>query len=128
MRDGRADFGPPPGGITWTLDHPIAANLQLADGRWHTVVGYRVMDRAETARGSAPPPETGLIWKKSFRPAPQFLPGDSDRARLRIGRRADLRQAGNFILWAYSVGLLATPKVGVGIQHGGGMIRRICWA
>ncbi len=64
IRDGRADFGPPPGGITWTLDHPIAANLQLSDGRWHTVLGYRVVDRAETARGFAPPPETGAYLEE----------------------------------------------------------------
>jgi hypothetical protein len=64
IRDGRADFGPPPGGITWTIDHPIAANLQLADGRWHTVLGYRVVDRAETVRGFAPPPETGAYLEE----------------------------------------------------------------
>ena len=64
IRDGQADFGPPPGGITWTIDHPIAANLHLSDGRWHTVLAYRVVDRAETARGFAPPPETGAYLEE----------------------------------------------------------------
>lgn len=64
IRDGRADFGPPPGGITWTIDHPIVANLHLSDGRWHTVLSYRILDRAETDRGFAPPPETGAYLEE----------------------------------------------------------------
>ena len=64
IRDGREAFGSPPGGITWTIDHPIATNLQLADGQWHTVLGYRVVDRAETERGFAPPPETGAYLEE----------------------------------------------------------------
>lgn len=66
IRDGWADFGPPPGGITWSIDHPIAANLQLSDGLWHTVLGYRVVDRAETTRGFAPPPETGAYLEEVY--------------------------------------------------------------
>jgi hypothetical protein len=64
VRDGRADFGPPPGGITWTIDHPIVSNLQLSDGHWHTVLGYRVVDRAETTKGFMPPPETGAYLEE----------------------------------------------------------------
>ena len=64
VRDGRADFGPPPSGVTWTIDHPIVATLQLSDGLWHTVLGYRVVDRGETNRGFAPPPETGTYLEE----------------------------------------------------------------
>ena len=64
VRSGPASFGPPPGGITWTIDHPIAANLQLSDGLWHTVLGYRVVDRAETDNGFQPPPQTGAYLEE----------------------------------------------------------------
>jgi hypothetical protein len=64
VRHGPTSFGPPPGGITWTIDHPIVANLQLSDGLWHTVLGYRVVDRAETDNGFLPPPQTGAYLEE----------------------------------------------------------------
>jgi hypothetical protein len=66
IRDGRASFGPSPGGIAWTIDHPLVANLRLSDGQWHTVLGHRVLDRAETVRGFAPPPQTGAYLEEVF--------------------------------------------------------------
>jgi len=47
MRDCRQEFGPAPGGSSWHADHPSSMVLQLADGNWHNVVGYRVLERAE---------------------------------------------------------------------------------
>lgn len=47
LRDCREEFGPPPGGSSWHADHPSSMVLQLADGKWHNVVGYRVLERAE---------------------------------------------------------------------------------
>ena len=46
-RDCRGEFGPPPGGSSWHADHPSSMTLQLADGQWHNVLGYRVLERAE---------------------------------------------------------------------------------
>ncbi len=46
-REPRADFGPPPGGSMWRVDHPSSANIQLADGKWHNVLGYRIHEDVE---------------------------------------------------------------------------------
>lgn len=58
IRDARAGFGAPPGGSTWMVDHPSGAVLQLADGKWHNVLVYRILGLAEH-RGGDPPPQTG---------------------------------------------------------------------
>lgn len=59
IRDALVEFGPPPTGPVWFMDHPNAITLRLADGDWHNVLVYRLMDRGEHA-GAAPPAETGL--------------------------------------------------------------------
>ena len=41
VRDGPREFGQPPTGRTWKLDHPTSATLQLRDGKWHHVLIYR---------------------------------------------------------------------------------------
>jgi hypothetical protein len=47
-RVGRLEFGAPPGGTYWCIDHPNANTLHLADGKWHNVLVYRVMEDMET--------------------------------------------------------------------------------
>ncbi len=59
IRDALTEFGPPPTGPVWFMDHPTAVTLRLADGEWHHVLVYRVMDRGEHS-GAAPPPQTGI--------------------------------------------------------------------
>ena len=57
VRDAVDDFGPD---ASWKMDHPSAMTVQLADGRWHNVLGYRVMDGNEVGPDSPPPnPHTG---------------------------------------------------------------------
>ena len=41
VRDGPREFGRPPTGQTWKLDHPTSATLQLGDGQWHHLLIYR---------------------------------------------------------------------------------------
>ena len=47
VRDGPAEFGPVPSGITWKLDHATSANLRLGDGQWHHIFVFRVLDRVD---------------------------------------------------------------------------------
>lgn len=42
-RDCVGEFGPPPEGATWFADHPVATTVQLADGQWHNLLGYRII-------------------------------------------------------------------------------------
>ena len=58
VRHARKEFGAPPSKLVWFVDHPTAMTLRLADGQWHNVLTYRIMDRGEH-RGDDPAPQTG---------------------------------------------------------------------
>lgn len=59
VRDTRGEFGPPPDRSTWMCDHPSGAIVQLADGAWHSLIGYRIATRGEmTNYGSDPTPQS----------------------------------------------------------------------
>ena len=47
----------------WRVDHPSAATLQLADGRWHNVMGYRIHEDVESPE-LTPPPQTGAYLEE----------------------------------------------------------------
>ena len=57
-------------------DHPTGAVVQLADGNWHSVLGYRIGTRGEmTNYGSDPTPQTGAYFDEvhsSGNPVPQW--------------------------------------------------------
>jgi hypothetical protein len=59
IRECRSEFGPPPHGSTWNVDHPTGMTLQLADGRWRHLLTERILEYAEL-RGFGPTPATGL--------------------------------------------------------------------
>jgi hypothetical protein len=59
-RDPYAEFGLPPSGYQWDLDHPVSATVQLGDGNWHNALCYRLCDLGETRLGSEPAPQSGL--------------------------------------------------------------------
>ena len=46
-RDCKADFGEPPFGSIWRADHPVGLNVRLADGQWHHLLAYRVLEQNE---------------------------------------------------------------------------------
>jgi hypothetical protein len=58
VRNAKGEFGVPPGGQTWMVDHPSSAVLRLADGDWHNVLAYRILQYAEF-KGKAPAPQSG---------------------------------------------------------------------
>ena len=70
VRNALADFGPPPKGPIWFMDHAMGQTLRLGDGRWHHVLSYRNMDRGEHA-GGAPPPSSGQYLEEVFSDGPE---------------------------------------------------------
>lgn len=76
-RDLAAEFGPPPGGSAWRADHPSGMTVRLADGRWHHVLGMRILEYGELTYVMPPTPQTGsyleeLISAGEPRPVWQF--------------------------------------------------------
>jgi len=70
-RDCVGEFGPPPVGTTWFADHPMATTVQLADGRWHNLLGYRVMAfSTKGVGGEKLTPRTGCYIEEVFSTAP----------------------------------------------------------
>ena len=65
VRNGLEDFGPPPSGVVWFMDHPNATTVHLADGKWHNLLSHRVMDRGEHG-GQDPAPQTGHYVEEVF--------------------------------------------------------------
>jgi hypothetical protein len=62
-RNATAEFGPPPSGMVWFMDHPSSQTVRLADGCWRHLLTYRLMDRGEHGGGS-PPPQTGYYLEE----------------------------------------------------------------
>ncbi len=58
-RDAPAEFGPAPSGSWWRIDHPNSAIVRLADGAWHSLLAYRIVDNGEVEGDADPPPQTG---------------------------------------------------------------------
>ena len=72
VRDATEQFGLPPSdpqrrgfAERWLVDHPTAAVVHLADGAWHNVLSYRIMDRGEHA-GADPAAQSGLYLEEVF--------------------------------------------------------------
>jgi hypothetical protein len=58
-RDPRSEFGLPPHGTVWAVDHPTASAVLLADGQWHALMGYRMLEWKENTHFIPPSPQTG---------------------------------------------------------------------
>lgn len=59
VKDPLVDYGVPPRGTIWAVDHPNATVLRLADGEWHSVFGYRMLEWIENTHMAPPSPQTG---------------------------------------------------------------------
>lgn len=59
LRDGPSDFGIAPSDMHWAIDHPMSTTLRLADGKWHHVISYRLLDAAEILEHAPQTPVTG---------------------------------------------------------------------
>ncbi len=69
-RDCNADFGLPPHGSIWRVDHPVGLNVCLADGRWRHVLTYRVLEQDECGGGAPATPHTGTYVEEVLAPGP----------------------------------------------------------
>jgi hypothetical protein len=58
-RDCLTEFGVPPHGTVWAVDHPSAQTVHLGDGAWHHVIGYRILEWKENTHFVGPTPRTG---------------------------------------------------------------------
>jgi len=58
-RDPLAEFGLPPHGTVWAADHSDGAIVRLADGQWHALVGWRLLEWKENTHFIPPGPRTG---------------------------------------------------------------------
>ncbi|MBL9216605.1 MAG: hypothetical protein JNG83_14095 [Opitutaceae bacterium] len=58
-RDPRTEFGLPPHGTLWAADHPVSNQVRLADGQWHTLMSYRMLEWKENTHFIPPSPQTG---------------------------------------------------------------------
>jgi hypothetical protein len=63
-RDCSAEFGSPPGGSAWRADHPSAMTLRLADGKWHNVLGMRILEYGELTFAMPPTPSSGAYLEE----------------------------------------------------------------
>ena len=63
-RDCSAEFGPPPGGSAWRVDHPSAMTVRLADGKWHNVLGMRILEYGELTFVMPPTPKSGAYLEE----------------------------------------------------------------
>lgn len=65
------EFGSSPEGTTWFVDHATATTVQLADGQWHNVLGYRVMAFSTTGVGGETlTPQTGCYIEEVLSAGP----------------------------------------------------------
>lgn len=65
-RNAPAEFGPAPSGSWWRIDHPTSAVIRLADGRWHNILSYRIVDNGEVEGSAEPALQTGCYVEEVF--------------------------------------------------------------
>jgi sialidase-1 len=88
VRNGSAEFGPAPSGTAWKVDHGIGGGVRLADGRWHGILTYRVLDQAENV-GKPATRFTGLYVEEVTstgepRPPVRFATGRTSKVDKRV--------------------------------------------
>ena len=76
VRCGSLEWGPAGSDRGWNIDHAKAHVVQLADGEWHALICYRVMDRGETSLGLPPTPHTGCYVDEVLSAGPTAPPWD----------------------------------------------------
>ena len=62
--DAPTEFGAPTWGSFWRVDHPIALPVRLKDGKWHTIVCFRVLEHNECDSDAPMTPFTGCYVRE----------------------------------------------------------------
>lgn len=65
-RFARMEFGVPPTRDGWRIDHPVSNMVRLSDGKWRTLLTYRVMATSETNSDLQPTRSTGCYVEAFF--------------------------------------------------------------
>ncbi|MEA3402848.1 MAG: hypothetical protein U9R79_16530 [Armatimonadota bacterium] len=73
IRDAPAQFGSPGEDSRWMVDHPSAAVVRLADGRWHALLAYRIL-HSDEHHGAQPAPQTGCYVEEVTSAGPPVSP------------------------------------------------------
>jgi len=73
VRNALEEFGPPPSGKVWFMDHANASVVRLGDGGWRNLLSYRIMDRGEHA-GKPPASQTGCYVEEVVSTGPAVAP------------------------------------------------------
>jgi hypothetical protein len=69
-RDCRAEFGAPPSGYFWAVDHALGKTVRLADGKWHHVLASRIEDFGQVLFGLESAPQAGSYLEEVISEGP----------------------------------------------------------
>lgn len=58
------EFGPPPAGTRWFVDHASSATVRLRDGAWRSVLAYRVLAFPRVGEAEQVTPQTGCYLEE----------------------------------------------------------------
>ena len=70
VRDCRAEFGAPPSGYFWAVDHAVGKTVRLADGKWHHVLASRIEDFGQVLFGLQSAPQAGSYLEEVISEGP----------------------------------------------------------
>jgi hypothetical protein len=74
VKDPLVDYGVPPRGTIWAADHANGTVVQLGDGGWHDVFGYRLLEWIENTHFAPPSPQTGCYLDEVISIGPARAP------------------------------------------------------
>jgi len=66
IRDCTNEWGKPPHGSFWRIDHPVGLTVRLSDNKWHHVLVYRGLEHNECDSDASVTPFTGTYIEKVF--------------------------------------------------------------
>ena len=66
IRDTIKDFGKPPHGSFWRVDHPVGLTVRLSDGQWHHVIGFRGLEHDENDHNAPVTSFTGSYLEEIY--------------------------------------------------------------
>ncbi|MFA6568136.1 MAG: hypothetical protein WCS96_07985 [Victivallales bacterium] len=76
IRDCTNEWGKPPHGSFWRIDHPNGLTVRLSDNKWHHVLSYRGLEHNECDSDAPTTPFTGTYIEEVFssgEPVPVWL-------------------------------------------------------
>ena len=72
VRDCPAEFGKAPFGSYWRIDHPFSNVVRLKDGKWHTMLSFRLLEHNECDSNAPMTPVTGNYLEEILTNGPEL--------------------------------------------------------